>query len=304
MRKILFFTLLALVSTSAMAQQPPKPQFRPDWVYNTPHPGNSTYLYVVEHGEGATKREALNQAIARVFQSTANRIGQFVSTDEINRAVQAGTDYNVIGRNMKVPVHKVCEFPIQNKDYSWTVYVLCQVAKAGNITPEFEECDLCNSHTIFDKNLKYYNDRLAQQEISARKAKTKENVISLVESAFVPGLGQIMKGYVAEGTITLIGEVGLLTGGIATYAVAKNKLELLKTEDLDYASFNQLTKKYNGLRAGSYVMYVSAAALYAFNLYRAYCAPSLKNKNYSFYPTLIPTDNQQLALGMGMSLNF
>ncbi len=158
MRKILFFTLLALISTSAMAQQPQKPQFRPDWVYNTPHPGNSTYLYVVEHGEGATKREALNQAIARVFQSTANRIGQFVSTDEINRAVQAGTDYNVIGRNMKVPVHKVCEFPIQNEDYSWTVYVLCQVAKAGNITPEFEECDLCNAHTIFDKNLKYYNE--------------------------------------------------------------------------------------------------------------------------------------------------
>ena len=160
MRKILFFTLLALIATSAMAQQPQKPQFRPDWVYSAPHPGNSTYLYVVEHGEGATKREALNQAIARVFQSTANRIGQFVSTDEINRAVQAGTDYNVIGRNMKVPVHKVCEFPIQNKDYSWTVYVLCQVAKAGNITPEFEECDLCNAHTIFDERMQDYDRRL------------------------------------------------------------------------------------------------------------------------------------------------
>ncbi len=305
MKKILFFVVSLACISLAYAQQPRKPEYRPDWIYNTPHPGNATYLYVVEHGEGATKREALNQAIARVFQSTANRIGQFVSTDEINRAVQAGTNYDVIGRNMKVPVNKVCEFAKQDQtDYSWTVYVLCQVAKAGNITPEFEECDLCNAHTIFDKNMKHYNDQLAQQETNARKAKNRENTISLIESAFVPGLGQIMKGHVAEGTFTLIGEVGLLSGGIATYAVAKNKLELLKAEDLDYASFNHLTKKYNGLRAGSYIMYVSAGALYAFNLYRAYCAPSYKHRNYSFYPTIISVDNQQLALGMGMSVNF
>ncbi len=303
MKKILFLGLLVIVSMSVMGQ-PRKPEYRPDWVYNTPHPGNATYLYVVEHGEGATKREALNQAIARVFQSTANRIGQFVSTDEINRAVQAGTNYDVIGRNMKVPVNKVCEFALQDHtNYSWTVYVLCQVAKAGNITPEFEDCDLCNAHTVFDRNMKYYNDQLAQQKLNARKARNKENAISLVESAFVPGLGQIMKGHVTEGTFTLIGEVGLLSGGIATYAVAKNKLELLKAEDLDYASFNQLTKEYNGLRAGSYIMYVTAGALYAFNLYRAYCAPSYKHRNYSFYPTIIPTDNQQLALGVGMSVN-
>lgn len=303
MKKILFLGLLVIVSMSVMGQ-PRKPEYRPDWVYNTPHPGNATYLYVVEHGEGATKREALNQAIARVFQSTANRIGQFVSTDEINRAVQAGTNYDVIGRNMKVPVNKVCEFALQDQtNYSWTVYVLCQVAKAGNITPEFEDCDLCNAHTVFDRNMKYYNDQLAQQKLNARKARNKENALSLVESAFVPGLGQIMKGHVTEGTFTLIGEVGLLSGGIATYAVAKNKLKLLKAEDLDYASFNQLTKEYNGLRAGSYIMYVTAGALYAFNLYRAYCAPSYKHRNYSFYPTIIPTDNQQLALGVGMSVN-
>ncbi|MBO5674209.1 MAG: hypothetical protein J6S09_07970 [Paludibacteraceae bacterium] len=305
MRKIPFFVLLVLFATSASAQQPKKPEYRPDWFYNTPHPGNATYLYVVEHGEGATKREALNQAIARVFQSTANRIGQFVSTDEINRAVQAGTDYSVIGRNMKVPINKVCEFAFQDeKSYAWTVYVLCQVAKSGSVIPEFDDCDLCNAHTIFDKNMMYYKEQLAQQKINARKAKNKENAISLVESVFVPGLGQIMKGHVTEGTFTLIGEVGLLTGGIATYAVAKNKLELLKAEDLDYASFNQLKKEYNGLRAGSYIMYVTAGALYAFNLYRAYFAPSYKHRNYAFYPTVISVDNQQLALGMGMSINF
>ncbi len=166
MKKNLFFFLLISVCISVAAQQQPrKPEYRPDWVYNAPHPENSTYLYVVEHGNGTTEREARNQAIARVFQSTANRIGQFVSTDEINRAVQAGTDYDVIGRTMKVPVNKVCEFSKQDpKDYSWTVYILCQVAKAGNITPEFEKCDFCNVHTIFDENMQSYNQRLKYYE--------------------------------------------------------------------------------------------------------------------------------------------
>ena len=167
MKKLLFFVLLFGTSLVTIAQEPKKPEYRPDWVFNTPHPGNSTYLYVVEYGEAANKREALNQAMARVFQSTANRIGQFVSTEAINRAVQEGTNYEVIGRNMKVPVNKVCEFATQDKyNYHWTVYVLCQVAKSGSITPEFESYDLCNAHTIFDKNIKYYNQRVEQKELT------------------------------------------------------------------------------------------------------------------------------------------
>ncbi len=165
MKKILFFLLLASVSISVTAKQPKKPEYRPDWIYNAPHPGNSTYFYVVDQGEGSTKREALNQAIARVFQSTANRLGQFVSTDEINEALQAGTSYEVIGRNMKIPVYKVCEFAIQNQDDTWTMYILCQVAKSGNITPEFEPCEVCNTHIAFDNAMQHYNELMDYNEM-------------------------------------------------------------------------------------------------------------------------------------------
>lgn len=166
MKKILFFVLLlASASISVAAKQPKKPEYRPDWIYNAPRPGNSTYFYVVDQGEGSTKREALNQAIARVFQSTANRLGQFVSTDEINEALQAGTSYEVIGRNMKIPVYKVCEFAIQNQDDTWTMYILCQVAKSGNITPEFEPCEVCNTHIAFDNAMKHYNELMDYNEM-------------------------------------------------------------------------------------------------------------------------------------------
>lgn len=308
MKKILFLGLLVIVSMSVMGQ-PRKPEYRPDWVYNTPNPGNATYLYVVEHGEGATKREALNQAIARVFQSTANRIGQFVSTDEINRAVQAGTNYDVIGRNMKVPVNKVCEFSKQDQtDYSWTVYVLCQVAKAGNITPEFEKCDVCNAHTVFDKQLQYFRESIANAEKNAIKEKRKKNGIALVESMFLPGVGQMVKGHGAEGAFTLIGELGLIGGGVATYYVAKNELELLKTGTLDLNGYNTSTQKYNDMRTVTYTLFAAAGALYVFNLCRAYLATDKKSqtnlKNLSFYPAIVPIENQQVAMGAGMTINF
>lgn len=318
MRKILFFMLLAMIPTLVIAQtRPRKPKFRPDWTYKIPSPGNSTYLYVMEQGEAETKREALNQAIARVFQSTANRIGQFVSTDEINRAVQEGTDYNVIGTNMKVPIYKVCDFYTQDqKTGKWTIFVLCQVAKAGNITPEFENFDKCNSHTLFDKQMEYYkekleeyvNDSIAKAEKDAKELKKKENapnVKSLVSSIFVPGLGQILKGHALEGSLTMVGSIGCLAVGIGTYASGKKQLDFIKENKLGINEFKSAKKKYKSLQATSYIFYSLSGIIYAFNLYRSWTIETKKYSSfyYSFYPTVIPSEND-LALGVGMSVNF
>ena len=176
MKKLFLLTLLGLSALTVAAQMTRKPVFRPDWVFEAPRPGNATYLYVVEHGEGNTKREALNQALGRVFQSTANRIGQAFSTDEVNRAVQSGTDFEVIARNMKVPINKVCEFPVQDTlTNSWTMYVLCQVAKAGNITPEFEATDECTKHTRFDGAMQKWMAQQKDKEKEQQKAIRKKN---------------------------------------------------------------------------------------------------------------------------------
>lgn len=208
MRRILFCVLLASVALCVSAQQSQKPEYRPDWMYQIPNPTNSTYLYVVEHGEGNTEREALNQAIARVFQSTANRIGQFVSTDEINRAVQSGTNYDVIGRNMKVPIHKVCDFSVQNSYTSkWTVYVLCQVAKAGNVTPDFDYVHAntaCSSRATYNAQMQQYE----QSQMNSRK--------KIIAMSFVPGMAQIKKGSVGKGVGFIASEVALVGGVVAT----------------------------------------------------------------------------------------
>ncbi len=114
----------------------------PDWITNKPTPTNNTYLYVVESATGQTELQARNRAIAEVFRSTAMRIGQPIDSEEINRALQRGTEYYVISSQYNVPINKVCEYT-DNKVSPCRVYVLCQVAKAGNIRVEFDDFSAC-----------------------------------------------------------------------------------------------------------------------------------------------------------------
>lgn len=317
MKKTCIILLLFCCVLPGWAQMK-KPTFRPDWVLEAPKPENATYLYVVEHGEGNTKREAINQALARVFQSTANRIGQPINTEEFNRAVQKGTDYEVISRTMKVPVNKVCEFPVQNADQTWTVYILCQVAKSGNITVEFETSEQCTRHERYDKQLKAYNEWIAKQKADSiaqiKKAKNRMNATAIAASVFVPGAGQMYKGEVGKGAGILISEAALVGGGVTCYLVGKKQLDLMQDRAIEYTAFNTAQKKYNAMRAVSYTCYGAAAALYAFNIVHAYLMPpswSVKRRlgldGVAFYPTVLPINefsNSSYAMGAGVQFKF
>lgn len=304
MKKLILFLFFSSLALTASAQMTRKPTFRPDWTFKAPAPENATYMYVVEHGEGKTKREALNQAIGRVFQSTANRIGAAVSTDAINRAVQAGTDYEVIARNMKIPINKVCEFPVQDTtDYSWTMYILCQVAKTGNITPQFEPSEECTKHQMYDQAIKRWNDQQKQKEKDAQKAIAKQNAKALAVSVFVPGVGQMTKGHYVEGSITLVGEVALLGAGAGTFLAAKKQDKILGSYGIDYDTYQHALKMKPVYQGISYTCFGLAAVLYGVNLWRAYTLEP-KQKAYTFYPTVIPTDNTNYALGVGATIKF
>ena len=135
-KQILITFIFALLALSSNAQK------LPDWITNKPTPTNNTYLYVVESATGQTELQARNRAIAEVFRSTAMRIGQPIDSEEINRGLQRGTEYYVISSQYNVPINKVCEYT-DNKVSPCRVYVLCQVAKAGNIRVEFDNFNDC-----------------------------------------------------------------------------------------------------------------------------------------------------------------
>ena len=70
------------------------------------------------------------------------RLGQPISAEEINRAVQSGTSYSVLSRQYNIPINKVCEYT-ENKSGTYRVYILCQVAKSATIPVQFDGFSSC-----------------------------------------------------------------------------------------------------------------------------------------------------------------
>ncbi|MBQ3740611.1 MAG: hypothetical protein II856_05380 [Bacteroidales bacterium] len=259
-----FFFILAFLAAifTVLAQD------KPAWTVKLPKATNNTYMYVCEYAIASSESEARNQAIARVFQNAALRIGQPIESDKIFDAVQKGGDLAVISRQYNIPIYKVCEYVEKVQVYSYRVYVLCQVAVSGNITPEF------------DYNFRGCND-----------SHQYSNGLSLLKSVFVPGLGQMGKRRYGEGVLTLTGELVLVGGAVTTYYLGKQQLDILKQGELTYDSFIATQKKYNGYRTANIAFWSAAAALYAFNLYRAAAARPKYKDNLSFSPALVPAGN-------------
>ena len=144
MKKLLFLLLWAMSQMVICAQDVPQ------WVQKKPRPANDTYLYVVERGVGATEVEARNRAMGLVYRSTIERLSLGIDLSSINNAIANGSNYGDSSEAMNVPVNKVCEF-IQQEANQYAVYVLCQVARYGNIQVSFTDFTHCNqsfSHQV------------------------------------------------------------------------------------------------------------------------------------------------------------
>lgn len=250
----------------------------PAWVTKLPKAGNTTYMYVKESAVGNKENEARNQAIALVFQTTANRLGQAVSSAAVYEAVQQETDLEVISQEFKIPINKVCEHKEILKDGKVRMYVLCQVAQAGNMTPIWDDFRGCEER-------KQYKDGIA-----------------LVESIFIPGLGQMSKRHFGEGAATLAGEVLLVSAGFGTYFVAREELNIMRTPNITYEQFSQAYKTYNNMRITSYVVWGAAAAFYIYNICRAYTLQPKYKNTLTVHPAIVPA-NHNSAYGVGITLH-
>ena len=253
---------------------------RPGWTYNTPKAGNSTYVYVVERGGGTTVNEAINNALAKVLRTTMMRIGSVVSWDEVNNALQNGTDWGTVAMKYNIPVNKVCECVEQKTEKGYRVSVLCQVAKSGAVYPDFDEFTACN-------DTKKYSDGAA-----------------LLKSAFIPGLGQMGKHHFGSGFFTLMGEVVFVGGAAGSYYMAQEQLATMRDYNVTLDRYNTAKQDYELYRTAHIACLSAAGALYVYNLVRAYTmTPKYKNRSLSFAPTFMPA-NIGVASGISLTLNF
>ncbi len=247
----------------------------PSWMNELPKPGNNTYMYVREAGEGTTLTEALNTALFRVMQSTANRIGRPFDAQSVDKALAGGNDYQTLSRQYNIPINKVDQYDQQLADGTFRVWVLCQVAVSGNIQPVWEEL---------------------------RREGEINNWTSLAKSAVVPGLGQMGKGYSTEGALTLGGELLLVGTGIGCYFMAQLKIDVMHDASTSYADWNAARSSYNTLQTVSYIAWGSAAVLYVFNLYRAFAMQPRRTNGLALAPTLMPSHSGPTP-GISLTLN-
>ena len=254
-------------------------QSRPGWTVKLPKTENSTYIYVCENAIAGLEKDARNQAMARVFQSTALRLGVPFDAQQVFDAVQKGTDLNVISRQFNIPIYKVCEYT-ERIGMNYKVYVLCQVAAQGNIAPQFDYsfrgCSDDHRYTVGS---------------------------AIISSALLPGLGQMGKRHFGEGIATLTGEIVLSGGAVATYFMGKEKLEQMTSGKLSYDDYRSAESSYNTLHTANHILLGAAAALYAFNLFRAITLHPNYKETAWLAPSLIATPSQ-IVPTFGISLRF
>ena len=233
----------------------------PSWMKEMPLPANNTYIYVRESGEGKTADEALNMALLRVFKNTASRLGKAFDEAEVYASLSKGTNYVIVSQQCGIPVNKVDQYEVNLKNGSYWICVLCQVASMRDVVP------------VWDKG---------------ERARNVTDEISLVRS-ILPGLGQIGKGYTAEGVATMIGEAVLVGGGIGCYVAAQRVKPDITNPNLSGDENLAALNKYDALRTTSHVVWGAAAALYVFNFVRAYMLKPVPEFAFEWSPTLMST---------------
>lgn len=277
MKRIFIVALAILAAISASAQNK-RQTIRPDWMLEKPQPGNSTYEYVIEHGEGLTEKDALDEAINRVHQYYTRRLGQGIKSGQDGVTLQNET-YNI-------PFKKVCEHTEKQNDGTYLVFVLCQVALRGDITPIFEEYNMCNSISKY------------------RNYMHKKNVSAMVASVFVPGSGMMVKRHYASGVCTLLGEMAFVGGAVSSYFLAKKELATMRNYDVTLSDFNKAKKNYGIYRKVNIACLSAAGVLYVYNLIRTgTMKQKVKLPGLSLVPAIMPMDDC-LASGVNVTLKF
>lgn len=277
MKKTLSFLLLAFLCLQVTIAQN---NDRPGWIDNKPKASNSTFIYVIERGGGETVNKAVNNAILKVLKNTMLRIGATVNWDEVNASLQQGADWGSVSQQYRIPINKVCEYVEQKTERGYRVVVLCQVAKSGNVYPEFDDFNACN-------DIRGYSDGLA-----------------ILESALLPGLGQMSKRHYGSGIFTLLGEIALVGGAVGTYYMAQDELSTMQDPNISINNFSNARKKYNLFRTANIACISAAGVLYVVNLIRAgTMTPRYKKNKLVFSPEIIPVDDK-MAAGVNLTFKF
>lgn len=121
---------------------------KPYWILNRPQTESSCmYYYRVTQGEGSNYDKAYANAFAKAILESSWKLGVAVNTTDDLNTIEKGITKNIsVGStSMVLPLNKVCEYiePLTGR-MGVRIYILWQVAKYGNRTPNFDEFTKCD----------------------------------------------------------------------------------------------------------------------------------------------------------------
>ena len=291
-----------------------------------PKEKNNTYLYLVEAGLGDEGNKARSAAIRRVVDKTKIRLGQEYNMERIESILEKPvSDFDML----RIQVSEMTNHQVyledgfydkQDKKY----WVLCRVQKTMNNPMDFREETVVDNIVSQPEIVKSEPDKNTESvpNVVENTNDNKDKVVVTPkptpkpkpsqkkpvpqkkiwwESALVPGLAQMQKNHVAEGVITLVGEAALVGGGIYTHYHSQKQLVFMKDPNTVPSAFQDALKAYKRDMVINLTCYASAAALYVFNLYRAYTLDAYPY--YAFSPTVI-TVGGEVTMGLCFTYNF
>lgn len=129
--------LLLLVASIGFASAQPR------WTKRLPKADNDTYRYVVTQAYGTTESAAYDKAQAMAYEKAIQAVGLAYNSADLEQAKKTGK-LQSHGSDFKIPINVVCEYPMSSGS-GFRVYLLCQVAVAGNIAVEFTEYRHCGN---------------------------------------------------------------------------------------------------------------------------------------------------------------
>lgn len=144
MRKLLLIIITLVCALSSGAQTNTS---RPYWLTRLPKaPKNAMYYYRVTTAEARTYDQAYAKAFATAIQESRWKLGVAVdiNTSEEEQAQDIINNINVQPSQVRLQLNKVCEH-IENSTINMNVRVsiLWQVARYGNVDPQFDDFTDC-----------------------------------------------------------------------------------------------------------------------------------------------------------------
>ena len=305
-RKLFIGVLLVLLCgancSSIMAQTKRRPL--PDWIFEKPKPSNRTFYYLIEKGVGETETEARNNAYTQAFMQVALKLGIPLNTEDISEAIASGSNIRMLSQRFTIPLNVVCYISRKNENESgWNYWLLCQVPEIGHADDaRFDDFNDCYK---FSK----YEERQAKQAAIEKEKVQKSNARAITASAFIPGVGQMMKGHVGAGVGFLGGEIALFGGGTVCYFMSQNQQKIIQSTGISYEQYQAAVNTKNICDISMYVCYGLGAALHITNMVHAYLVPDkkLQSAGLTLAPTIIPTNefsSPVYAMGVGVQYKF